>query len=185
MTFSDRIKLVDMDASHLDLVLAWRNQKHIRSVMYSEHVISMEHHKNWFQKIHNDKSCIVKVFYMDGVPMGVVNFTKIDHENSKCEWGFYIGNPKAPKGAGTIMGYLALNFIFEELKIRKLSAEIIGINEQSVHYHTKLGFVTEGTLKDHIYKDDSLTDIVLMALFDSEWSRQKVGIHKRIEGMIS
>lgn len=183
MNLLERSRLEDINSSHFEMVLNWRNQKHIRSVMYHDQIISLEEHKKWFERIKEDQRNIVKIFYLDNVPLGVVNFTNIDRKNSKCDWGFYIGNINAPKGSGILMGFLALNFAFEELNIRKICAEIFSFNDKSIRYHQKLGFNREGILKEHIIKNNQCVDVILMALFDKEWNESKNKILNVIEGM--
>lgn len=183
MNLLERARLEDMNSSHLEMVLNWRNQEHIRSVMFHDQIISLEEHRKWFDRVKEDQRTIVKIFYLDNVPLGVVNFTNIDFKNGKCSWGFYVGDQNAPKGSGTLMGYLALNFIFEELNIRKLCAEIIRFNERSIRYHQRLGFRKEGVLREHILKNNQYADVILMALFNKEWKEQKSKIQHMIEGM--
>ncbi|KFL17349.1 pseudaminic acid biosynthesis N-acetyltransferase [Geobacillus stearothermophilus] len=183
MNLLERARLEDMNSSHLEMVLNWRNQEHIRSVMFHDQIISLEEHRKWFDRVKEDQRTIVKIFYLDNVPLGVVNFTNIDFKNGKCSWGFYVGDQNAPKGSGTLMGYLALNFIFEELNIRKLCAEIISFNERSIRYHQRLGFRKEGVLREHILKNNQYADVILMALFNKEWKEQKSKIQHMIEGM--
>lgn len=183
MNLLERARLEDMNSSHLEMVLNWRNQEHIRSVMFHDQIISLEEHRKWFDRVKEDQRTIVKIFYLDNVPLGVVNFTNIDFENSKCSWGFYVGDQNAPKGSGTLMGYLALNFVFQELNIRKLCAEIISFNERSIRYHQRLGFRKEGVLREHILKNNQYADVILMALFNKEWKEQKSKIQHMIEGM--
>ncbi|MCQ5366115.1 UDP-4-amino-4,6-dideoxy-N-acetyl-beta-L-altrosamine N-acetyltransferase [Anoxybacillus salavatliensis] len=183
MNLLERARLEDMNSSHLEMVLNWRNQEHIRTVMFHDQIISLEEHRKWFHKLKEDERTVVKIFYLDHIPLGVVNFTNIDFENGKCSWGFYIGNQNAPKGSGTLMGYLALNFIFEELNIRKLCAEVISFNEKSIRYHQRLGFRTEGVLREHVFKNHQYADVILMALFNKEWKEQKSRVKHMIEGM--
>lgn len=177
----EKTQLVDISEEHLSLVLSWRNQKHIRHLMYNDKIISMEEHIDWFNQI-TERNNIVKIFYLGETPLGVINITKIDYLNKKCEWGFYIGPSSAPKGVGTIMGYTTLNFIFNNLEIRKLCAEIIGYNTTSLKFHTKLGFKTEGKLLQHVQRKDGFADIILMAIFRKQWEEQEENIRKIIEG---
>lgn len=174
-------KLVDMDDSHFDLLLYWRNQDHIRKVMFEDKVIIPSEHEKWFTKIQHDQHSYVKIFYFENTPLGMVNI-KMDEPNNICHWGFYIGEKNAPKGSGTRLGFLALSFIFEELKIRKLCAEVLGINEKSIHFHKKLGFKQEGVLQDQLIRNKEYVDVVLMALFDHSWGKQKEKINNFIEG---
>lgn len=148
--------------------------------MYSDAVISYDEHMNWYNRIKNSEETIVKVLYYLNKPIGFVNLTKIDKVNRTCYWGFYIGDERAPKGSGTIMGYLALEYIFETLAARKVCAEILGYNNVSISYHKKLGFVEEGCLRKHVYKQGELTDVRLMAHFAEHWKLIKETLREGI-----
>ncbi|MCJ7841375.1 UDP-4-amino-4,6-dideoxy-N-acetyl-beta-L-altrosamine N-acetyltransferase [Lederbergia sp. NSJ-179] len=181
MTLLARSYLKEMDHSHLELVLSWRNQRFIREVMYHDEKIEMEEHQKWFDNIQANSSRIVNIFYFDGQPLGLVQID-INEKNHTAKWGFYIGEPDAPRGMGKIMGYLAIEYIFETLAIRKLCAEVMAINPKSIHYHQKLGFHVEGILKEHVPKGNRFVDVFLLALFSKDWERQREDVLKQIEG---
>lgn len=183
MNIVNRSSLKEMTPSHLELVLAWRNQFFVRSVMYQDEEITFEQHRNWFTAIQADHTKQVKVFYFDDQPMGVVQIS-VDEQNKRAEWGVYIGESQAPRGIGKLMGYLAIEYIFQQLSVRKLCAEVLSINAKSIHYHKKLGFQVEGNLKEHILKENRSIDVILMSLFPKDWNEKRVDILKQIEGRI-
>jgi UDP-4-amino-4,6-dideoxy-N-acetyl-beta-L-altrosamine N-acetyltransferase len=163
----------------LPLVLQWRNSERIRANMYSDHLISLQEHKAWFEKINRDKSVICKIFEYEGIPLGVVNFTQFDKSSNRCSWGFYIGEEMAPKGSGMAMGYLALQHIFEEVNIYKLCAEVLTFNEKSLRYHKKLGFSEEGRFVNHVYKNEQYHDVIPFAHFFERWLLIKAELEER------
>jgi UDP-4-amino-4,6-dideoxy-N-acetyl-beta-L-altrosamine N-acetyltransferase len=162
-------ELKDFDEAHLGIVLNWRNSEHIRNMMYSDHVISLEEHTAWYKKAKESQSTILKIFFYKDSPVGVVNFTQIDKQSNKCYWGFYIGEKDVPKGSGSVMGYLALSLIFKNYGIRKLCSEIMDYNIQSIHYHKKLGFTEEGRFVKHVLKNGRYVDVIAMSLFKDDW----------------
>ncbi|UOQ44117.1 UDP-4-amino-4,6-dideoxy-N-acetyl-beta-L-altrosamine N-acetyltransferase [Halobacillus salinarum] len=172
-------ELITINETYLSLLLKWRNSDHIRAHMYSDHRITMEEHRNWYSKVQTDDTVMVKVCCYQGCPIGVVNINDINRKHERCYWGFYIGDVNAPKGSGTMMGILALDFIFKELKIRKLCAEVIDFNEKSFHYHKKLGFVPEGRFRNHITKNGNEVDVIPMALFADRWEEAKNNLLSR------
>lgn len=183
MSGLNQFELIDMKMSHLELVLKWRNQDFIRKVMYHDQVIDMESHRNWFNKIQENSHTIIKVFCYNQKPLGIMNISNIDNKNSKCEWGFYIGEKSTPKGFGKIMGYLSLDYIFNQLGIRKLCAEVMDFNTKSIFFHEKFGFQQEGILRKHVLKENQYVDVILMALFQEEWQKIRLQVLKQIEGM--
>lgn len=147
--------------------------------MYSDHIITSEEHHAWFAKVKQESRVICRVFEYDGNPLGIVNFTQIDRQSKKCYWGFYIGEPHAPKGSGLAMGYLALKYIFEELEFFKLCSEVFSFNKTSINYHKKLGFVEEGRFVKHVLKNGVYEDILAMAIFRDDWEKRKHKLEKQ------
>ncbi|WP_078378903.1 UDP-4-amino-4,6-dideoxy-N-acetyl-beta-L-altrosamine N-acetyltransferase [Sutcliffiella halmapala] len=182
MNVFKRAELRDIRENDLEKILQWRNQKSIRKFMYNSNIISMDEHTQWFLKIKNSKIAQSKIFYYNQVPCGILNIIEIDYINNKCKWGFYIGPNNALKGMGTILGFVSLNYIFNELSIRKLSAEVLSINKKSAIFHQKLGFVREGKLRKNIIKDGEYIDVLLYGLLEEEWKEHSEKIKKRIEG---
>lgn len=182
MNIFKQAELKDVNESDLKLILSWRNKESIRKVMFNSEIILMEQHIQWFKRLQKNETSITKMFYYNQVPFGVLNINEIDRVNNKCNWGFYIGVNNAPRGMGTILGFTSLNYIFHELSIRKLSAEVLSINGKSAVFHKKLGFIQEGVLRKHILKEDNYVDILLFGLLSEEWNEQSVHIQKMVEG---
>lgn len=169
MSVPKRFELRPMADSDLERVLAWRNSERVRSCMFSDELIALADHRAWWERAKTSSTSVHLIFEVDGVPMGVVNFTGIDRRNGRCSWGFYVGAEDAPRGTGTIMGILALDHAFESLGMRKICAEVIGFNTASLGYHRKLGFAQEGCLVRHVLRGSGYEDVVLFALFAEDW----------------
>lgn len=184
MSIEERAILKEINESDLVFLLDWRNHAFIREVMFNSEVISWEQHSQWFHKLQQSDTAISKIFYFDNIPYGLLNITQIDPVNNTCEWGFYIGSLTAPKGMGTILGYTALNYIFQEFHIRKLSAQVFEFNNKSINFHNKMGFTQEGKLRAHVLKDGQYIDILLYGFLSLEWGEQSLLLKELIEGRI-
>lgn len=156
----------------LQLIFNWRNRIEIRKFMFNNKEIEWEEHLNWFNSLKNDENNIIKIFIEDGEPRGVVQVNKINTIDKTAEWGFYIGDGYKI-GLGKTLAYHALNYIYNELNIRKLSAKVLSTNEKSLRFHQKIGFVKEGTLRQHITRDKKFLDIILFAQFNQSWKHNK------------
>jgi len=178
MPWREKYTLRPIEEKDLDTVLRWRNSDRIRENMYTDHEISMNEHRVWFDRIRKEAVPLFLVFEYQVKPIGVINVTQIDRRNNKCYWGFYIGDPEAPLGSGTALGYFGLNYIFEVLKVRKLCAEAFAFNSASLKFHKRLGFIEEGRLVQHILRNGRYEDIVSFALFKEDWFRHRSGVEK-------
>lgn len=164
----------------LDLLLTWRNSDRVRSWMYSEHIITPEEHRSWFERSLQGEFPATLIFEYRGVPCGVKSFSQIDRCNNRCYWGFYLGETDLPRGCGSAMGFLALEYIFERQQFRKLCAEAFAFNEGSVRYHTRLGFAQEGRLVQHVLKNGRYEDVISFAIFREAWLAGKSALAAKI-----
>ncbi|MHB8073704.1 UDP-4-amino-4,6-dideoxy-N-acetyl-beta-L-altrosamine N-acetyltransferase [Desulfosporosinus fructosivorans] len=167
----------------LELVLRWRNSDRVRMAMFDDSIISWINHLAWYKKTQeNPDSSKHLIFMNQKIPLGVINVNRFDPIHGRCYWGFYVGEPKAPRGSGMVMGYLGLEYIFGELCIRKLCSEAFAFNEVSVNYHKRLGFLEEGVFLEHILKQGQYHDIVCLSHFRDRWMVTKTQIEKQCFG---
>lgn len=172
MTHINDFKLVNLEEKYLEIVFNWRNTDRIRSVMNNDEIIQLDQHYQWYTSMKKDSSKIVKLLLYKNTPVGLVQFSQINNKHGTCEWGFYIGDTTlAPRGSGKMMGILALDYLFNEVKMRKICASILDFNNISINYHKKLGFLEEGRLVKHILKNNEYVDLVLMSLFKERWDK--------------
>lgn len=181
MTFFEELELRDIREEDLDLILQMRNQEHIRKVMFDSDIISFTKHSEWLRSLKKSETDIAKIFYNNGKPYGMLNVNKIDNRHRTCDWGFYIGDLSAPRGMGTLLGFTALNFIFNKLYMKKVCAQVIENNNISINFHEKFGFIQEGILRKQIFKEDSYKDIYLYGIFAEEWQERSVSLCKEIK----
>ncbi|MDD5286883.1 MAG: UDP-4-amino-4,6-dideoxy-N-acetyl-beta-L-altrosamine N-acetyltransferase [Desulfuromonadaceae bacterium] len=178
----DDFELRPIMESDLEMVLSWRNSERVRSYMYTDHLISLQEHRAWFERVSKEAFPTVLIFEYMGRPVGLKSFTQIDTRNNRCHWGFYLGDTELPRGSGSVMGLMALEFIFEEHGFHKVCAEAFAFNEGSIKYHERLGFVKEGCFARHVLKNGIYQDIVLFGCFKDEWLAGKDRLEKRIFG---
>ena len=162
-----------LNQADLEEVLVWRNHPEVRKYMYTQHEITREEHSNWFDSVSKDKSKVYLIAELEGKPIGLINFTEISEKNKSAFWGFYSGD-LSTKGVGRLMEEAALNYAFNNLKLRKLSCEVLSSNPRVIKLHRRYGFSIEGIFKKHFVDSSSEElDIYRLALTKSEWVRTK------------
>jgi UDP-4-amino-4,6-dideoxy-N-acetyl-beta-L-altrosamine N-acetyltransferase len=171
-----------MAESDLDLVRAWRNSDRIRSVSYTDHVISPEEHRRWFARVTTSSATAPLVFECEGRAVGVVNLVDIDGDAGSCAWGFYIGAEDAPRGAGAALGFCALEHVFETMGLRTLRGEALAGNEASVRFHLRLGFERTGRIAGHAEKDGEAVDVLVFELEAETWNAGRTALHEMTFG---
>lgn len=169
-----------IEEKDLELILHWRNSDRIRANMFTDHIIKMEEHRSWFDRLQKEQKDIYLVFEYNDNPVGIVNFIEMDSHNYTCKWGFYIGEEDVPKGLGSIMGFMGLEYIFEECNKCIVKGEAFVFNEASINYHTKLGFTEEGYSVKHVLKNEGYKDVILFSLSREDWEKNKPFLRDRI-----
>jgi UDP-4-amino-4,6-dideoxy-N-acetyl-beta-L-altrosamine N-acetyltransferase len=171
--------LREMTEDDLEMVWKWRNLESVRAYMYTDHVISIEEHRAWYAKAKEDSNSVYLICEEQGVAIGVVNFVQIDRVNNKSFWGFYLGQQDGPRGRGSIMEYLALEYAFGRLELRKLCGEVLSFNEHVLKLHKKFGFHEEGCFRQHVLKNGEYEDVIAIGLLAEEWAEKREKMEKR------
>jgi len=166
-------RLRPLEEMDLERILMWRNSDRIRAVMFTDHHISEDEHRAWFMRMQQLEDAVGLIFEVKGRSAGLVYFSRIDYHNGLCFWGFYLGEENLPKGTGTIMGFLALDYAFENLGIRKLIGETLAFNTASIKFHKRLGFVEEGRSVRQILKNGRYEDVISFVRFNEGWQKSK------------
>jgi UDP-4-amino-4,6-dideoxy-N-acetyl-beta-L-altrosamine N-acetyltransferase len=133
---------------HADLerVLAWRNHPDVRRYMFTQHEITLDEHRLWFERTLQDPKKHLLIFEVNQQPQGFVNFNETGN-GGIADWGFYVA-PDAPRGSGQQLGCAALSHAFTQLNLHKVCGQALAYNERSIQFHHSLGFQQEGTLRD-------------------------------------
>ena len=161
-----------IENDELELMLSWRNAPTVRANMYTRQEITSDEHHAWWErtKLREDQQYFM--YENDGIPLGIIGFTQIDMASVNCSWAFYAA-PEAPRGTGSQMEFLALDHVFNTLKLHKLHCEVLAFNTAVVKLHNKFGFQVEGTFRQHHRVDGDFVDIIRLGLLAPEWADKR------------
>lgn len=176
----EEFNLRPIEEHDLGAVLSWRNSERVRSYMYTDHIITPEEHLAWFKRMRQTEFSATLIFEFRGTPVGLKSFSQIDRHNNRCHWGFYLGDAELPRGCGSVMGFLALEYIFEQHNFHKVCAEAFAFNEGSIKYHNRLGFSEEGRFVEHVLKNGHFEDIISFAIFRDRWLANKSALTTKV-----
>lgn len=168
-----------IDSTELELMLAWRNAPSVRANMYTRHEISLDEHLAWWNRIQARADQQYFMYEHDGTPCGIVAFVDMDRVNSNSSWAFY-ASPEAPRGTGSKMEFLALDYVFQQEKLHKLSCEVLAFNHPVIKLHQKFGFKVEGILRHQHNVDGEYIDIYRLGILDSEWGEKREEMIKKL-----
>lgn len=121
-----------------ELLLKWSNDPVVRNNSFNTHVISVEEHNRWFNKILNDDSIVQYIFMCDDIPVGQVRF---DVDGNFAEVSYSIARKHRGKGYAAKMLNLATEqLLMDRTEVRKIIARIKVDNNKSEHVFNNLGY---------------------------------------------
>lgn len=151
-------------------LLEWRNADRVRVVSVDAAVISRDTHATWFDRLLAERAGEVLIVTWDDAPVGVVSLERVDRPQAVCSWGCHLGVTDVPPGVGAVLPVLGLGFGFDGHGMRRMTAQVLGGNRNMLGIHRRLGVPIEGTLREHVRRDDgSTSDVVLYGVLESEW----------------
>ncbi len=167
----------------LELMRSWRNQPAVRENMYTRHEISRQEHLTWWEKTKERADHKYFMYELAGEPIGITAFSSIDIENKNSAWAFY-ASPSAPRGSGSKMEYLMLEYAFGTLKLHKLYCEVLAFNSTVIKLHQKFAFKVEGIFRAQHKINDDFVDIYRLGILASEWAQHRPAIFDKLNGKI-
>lgn len=122
----------------LRLVWQWRNQSEIRRNMHNDAPISWDEHLSWFSALKQNSKRRFLVFFQDGRPIGVLNFSTMT--DGVLEWGCYLGETDVWPGSGLLLEIAALDYASSDKTADTLYAEVLSFNQSVIKMHQLFGY---------------------------------------------
>lgn len=128
-----------MTAADVDPVRAWRNHPEVRSVMFTQHEITPDESRRWFEAARADPLRHLLLYECGDVPTGFASLACHVDAPGVADWGFYVA-PGAPRGSGTGLGVAVLEHAFGALGLHEVRGAVLDVNPRSLRLHRRLGF---------------------------------------------
>jgi len=134
--------LIPLSDLYLEKILLWRNQPEVRKFSFNDHLISIDEHNNWWQRIKDDKSKKWMIFQHQEIDSGVVYYCDISSEK-EAYWGFYFSSEFKDYEKLKLWFALekqAINYAFNELQLLSLKCEVLSFNKAALVMHKRFGY---------------------------------------------
>lgn len=168
-----RVGLRILCEDDLPLLTTWMNDPEVTQFILAYQPKTLEQEREWLQKI-TQGSDTDYVFGIECIEtdtlIGVMGLHKVNHVHGTAVTGAFIGDKNYwSKGYGSEAKMLLLNYAFNTLSLRKICGAVIAFNERCLAYQKKCGYVVEGVLKEHVFKNGTYWDEVLVAVWREQW----------------
>jgi UDP-4-amino-4,6-dideoxy-N-acetyl-beta-L-altrosamine N-acetyltransferase len=161
-----------------------RNEPSIRRVMYTDHEIQLDEHKDWLDQLKHDKCRIAFAVIDDTLgPIGMVGLNSLDWRHRKSDWAFYLTENERG-GLGAALEFAFLDFVFNRLTLEKLNCEVIEGNDAVVRLHKRFGFEEEGFRRSNIEKGGVRIGVHFLGLQKSGWAASRPHVRSHYEPVL-
>lgn len=129
--------------------------------------------EKWFEHTSTDKEGYsFAIETLSGEFLGTCHTMDMSMRNGTTYLAIFIGHPEyRSKGYGTEAMKLFLNFLFNELGLRKVKLNVFTFNKRAIRSYEKAGFQVEGVSKQEIYRYGEYHDNYAMAIYRDDFNR--------------
>ena len=174
MIYGQLVRLRALTPTDLPKLVEWRNDPEVKALLGGwSFPSSLEDEQTWLKQLREDSSrCILAVETLeDGQYIGNIGLYEIDWKNRKAEYGILIGDKTAwGKGYGLDASMALLEFAFRELNLHRIYLHVLAHHERAIHLYEKVGFQTEGRLREDNFRDGAYRDTLVMSTLASEFN---------------
>lgn len=178
MIRGDKTYLTAVDKSSIEQLRVWRNEPGLRRFFREHREISPAMQLEWYETRvvgNKDKQVDFEIHDLEsGRLIGHCGLYYINWINRTAELSVYIGDGSFRGGGyGRDALTLLMDYGFLTLNLNRIWCEVFS-NNSAIYLYRKLGFVDEGTLRQHHFDDGAYLDCHLLGLLRSEWRKEEL-----------
>lgn len=176
MLKGEKIYLRLLEEEDLPHRVKWINNEEISQTLGFDWPLSLSKTKSWFQKTLSDSSKLnfVIIDNQSNKLIGITGLLGIDYKNRNAEFYITIGEKEfhglhIPDEVISLM----LEYAFLELGLSRIYLQTFDYNKRAQRVYERNGFVREGVLRKHKWKQGGLKDLVYYGILKEEWELRR------------
>jgi len=168
------IHLREITSDDIKTINVWRNDKKLIDQLGANfRYINLETDEQWFDQYMKNRSTQIRCAIIDDETLeliGVIYLLEIDFINRHGELSIFIGEMNNQnKGYGSLAVFKMLEHAFFNLNLHKVWIITLEKNIRAIRSYKKCGFVDDGTLRQHVYKNGKYENMKIMSIIKEEF----------------
>jgi len=169
---SSAIKFKKISVEDAKLVLDWRTSERVTNFMNSDIEYNLSNQIQWINQIQKSNENYYWIIEINEIKAGLICLTNIDIKHKTAHWGYYIGDEKF-LGFGSLVPPYLYNFVFNDLHLDLLKAEVFYENTMVIKMHLRFGYNFNPQNDKIILKNNKSILLIAMNLYKSNWNSTK------------
>lgn len=167
-----RVVLRSQDEGDFDAMRRAFDDPEVRRLTGSHGELEDERVREWLRtrQDQTDRLDLAIVDRSTGGCVGEAVLNEWDEPNRSCSFRILIGPDGRGRGLGTEATRLIVGYGFERLGLHRISLWVHAFNPRARRVYEKVGFVTEGVLRDALCWDGEWVDSTVMAILEQDWN---------------
>lgn len=153
----------------LDLLASHRNHPETWMNLTSPLPIYPDRQEEWLASLSDKNMYFIGFSTNSRVDVALLRLTDIDWQNRTAAAGVDVFREFRGKHYATPMMHLLCRYAFQELNLERLWLLVLEGNERAINVYKKVGFVEEGRMRKHIFRNGKRHDYILMGLLREEF----------------
>ena len=173
----ERVNLRPLERSDLARITRWINDPEVRYYLDAYLPMSESEEEEWLEDLGKRKpnDIVLAIVTTQGEHIGNIALHRINWRDRTAITGTVIGEKRYwNQGLGTEAKMLLLDYAFNTLNLRRILSQVLAFNERSITYSKKCGYVEEGRLRLHIFRNGQYHDVVNLGVFREEFETAHV-----------
>jgi RimJ/RimL family protein N-acetyltransferase len=165
----ENVYLRALEPSDLDRTRKWHNDPGLYEMLVSPfRYVSRAAEEEWIRRkaAYSQTEIQLAICLKEGDQhIGNIHLTGIDWVARHAGVGIFIGEEEHwSKGYGQQAMRLILRHAFNDLGLRRVYLVVLDNNDRAIRAYEKCGFVVEGRLRRHAYKQGRFRDLIFMGI---------------------
>jgi RimJ/RimL family protein N-acetyltransferase len=168
---ADHVYLRPLEISDAATIAPWFNDSDVTRYLLRHQPMSVHSEEDFLRRMPANEEDVVLGIVLRGTDqlIGTAGL----HPGFRCRsarFGIVIGIKEHwGKGIGTTVTRMMLGHAFDTLNMNRVWLHVYEYNPRGVHVYEKIGFQTEGRLRQETYRDGRYWDVIVMGLLRKEW----------------
>jgi RimJ/RimL family protein N-acetyltransferase len=168
---AEEIYLRPLEVADAPVLVQWLNDPDVTRFLLRHHPMSLHAEEEFLhQAAENETDVRLGIALRETDQLIGTAGLHPEYRCRTARFGIFFGDESfRNRGFGTTVTRMMVNHAFDTLNLNRVWLHVYEYNPRGIHVYEKVGFRTEGRLRQETYRDGRYWDVIVMGVLRSEW----------------